>query len=120
LKVGRMATTILVAIMVLTIQALTMLEKTTCCVPISISLMVLIMLIFIGFRAADENKRLDISRAALQVFEAGLMAYVVLSPITYEVKNASFVMAYIVTLVFCMACFDFEIEMEERRAKELK
>ncbi len=87
---------------------------------ISVAIMVLTMLIFAGFRAADENKRSGILWAALRAFQAGLMAYIVLTPVTYEVENANSVMAHIITLVFCMAYFAFEIDVDEREGKELK
>ncbi len=87
---------------------------------ISVAIMVLTMLIFTDFRAADEKIRSEILWAALRAFQAGLMAYIILSPVTYEVENAKFVMACIITLVFCMACFAFEIDVDERGAKKLK
>jgi len=87
---------------------------------ISVAIMVLTMLIFADFRAADEKMRSGILWAALQAFQAGLMVYIIQSPVTYEVKNESLVTAYIVTLVFCMAYYAFETDVDERRAKELK
>lgn len=49
------------------------------------------------------------------------MVYIILSPVTtYEVKNESFVMACIIPLMFLMACFAFEIDVDEREGKELK
>jgi hypothetical protein len=58
--------------------------------------------------------------AALQAFQAGLMVYIIQSPVTYEVKNESFVMACIIPLMFLMAYFAFEIDVYEREGKELK
>mgnify|MGYP000234295666 CR=1 FL=1 len=84
---------------------------------ISVAITVLTVLIYAGFRATDESTRSWILWSALQAFGAGLMAYIILSPITYEVENANFVIAYIVILLFCLAYFDFEIEVYERKRK---
>ena len=87
---------------------------------ISVAIMVLTMLIFVGFRAGDENTRSETLWAAHQALGAGLMAYIILSPITYEVKNESLVTACIIPLMFLIACFAFEIDVDERKGKELK
>lgn len=122
LKAGTIAAFVLAALIVLIIQALVMMEGQTYLVSITIALMVLMMMVYAGFYDDGENTVSGISWSALQAFGAGLMAYIVLSPITYEVENANFVMAYIVILVFCLACFDFEIEVyeRERMRKEMK
>ena len=120
MKAGTIATFILAVLIVLMIQALAMMGGPTYLTSITIALMVLMMMVYAGFYDDGEKMGWGISWSAPQAFEAGLMAYIVLSPVTYEVENANFVTAYIVILVFCLAYFDFGIEMDERRAKELK
>ena len=119
MELGTIAAFILAGLIVLMIQALAMMEGPIYLTSITIALMVLMMMVYAGFYDDGEKKGWQISWPALRAFEAGLMAYIVLSPVTYKIENVDFVMAYIVTLVFCLAYFDFWIEMDERRAKEL-
>ena len=116
LKVSMMATTILVAIMILAIQALTVLEGLAW-TSIAIALMVLMMLISTDFRAAAEGGRSWILHAALQAFLAGLMAYIICSPATYQVEDESLVTACIIPATFLLACFAFEIDVYELKRK---
>lgn len=100
-------------LIVLTIKALIIpgLWRTS----LAIALITLLMLISTGFRASDEiGSWISLSGLAF------IVALIILWPVTYEVKDRGSVMAYIIFLVFCIACFDYMIDVYERERKEGK
>ncbi len=82
----------------------------------AIAIMTLLVLISTGFRGTD--------RTGSWVFwssVAFILTWITISwPVTNDVTDKGSVVAYIIFLIFCMAYFDFEIEVYERTRKKQK